>query len=84
MDRPGYTVRSSSEPRGRVRDGGVVLLPEPGANCVLGDAEEAGVCCDRPNGRSISAWRILPTPVVVATLEDETGEIITGSIFCFS
>ena len=78
-----YTVRSSSEPRGRVRDGGVVVLPEAGASCVLGDADEAGVCCARPNGRSISAWRILPTPVVVATVEDETGEIINASIVCF-
>jgi len=50
---------------------------------VLGDAEEVGGCCDRPNGRNISAWRILPTPVVVATVEVETGEIITGSIICF-
>jgi len=82
MGRPDYTVRSSSEPRGRVRDGGVLLLPEAGASCVLGDADEAGVCCDRPNGRSISAWRILPTPVV-ATVEDETGEIITATITCF-
>jgi len=58
------------------------VLPEAGASCVLDDV--AGVCCDRPNGRSISAWRILPTPVAVATVEDETGEIITGSITCFA
>jgi hypothetical protein len=82
MDRTSYTVRSRSEPRGRVRDGGVVLAPEAGASCVLGEAE-VGVCCARPNGRSMSAWRILPTPVVVATVEDETGEIIAGSIICF-
>jgi len=78
-----YTVRSSREPRGNVRDGGVVVSPEAGAGRALGDAEEVGVCCDRPNGRSISAGRILPTPVVVATVGAETGEIIAGSIICF-
>ena len=76
-------MRSSNEPRGRVRDGGVVLSPEAGAVRVFGDAEEVGVCCDRPNGRSISAGRILPTPVVVATVGAETGEIIAGSIIRF-
>ena len=48
-----------------------------------GDAEEVGLCCDRPNGRSISAGRILPTPVVVATVGAETGEIIAASIIGF-
>jgi hypothetical protein len=59
------------------------VSPEAGAGLVLDDAEEVGVCDDRPNGRSISAWRILPTPVVVATVGVETGEIISGSIICF-
>jgi hypothetical protein len=59
------------------------VSPEAGAGRVLDDAEEVGACCDRPNGRSISAWRILPTPVVVATVGVETGEIIFGSIISF-
>lgn len=76
-----YTVRSSREPRGSVRDGGVALSPEAGGVRDVGSAEEVGVCCDRPNGRSISAGRILPTPVVVATVGAETGEIITAASY---
>jgi hypothetical protein len=57
-----------------------VLSPEVGAVRDPGDAEEVGICCDRSNGRSTSAWRILPTPVVVATVGAETGEIMAGSI----
>jgi energy-converting hydrogenase Eha subunit A len=54
-----------------------------GAVRELGVAAELGLGCDRPNGRSISAWRILPTPVVVATVRAETGEIIGATIIGF-
>jgi hypothetical protein len=60
-----------------------VVSPDVGAVREPDDAEELGVCCDRPNGRSISAGRMLPTPVVVATVGAETGETMAGSIARF-